>query len=684
MTGTGNEIDVSKENGVILDNSNTVSGESTSENVQEKPSDTTESAQNKESSPKPSKKRLTLQERLAQAAKGKKRSEKKSGINGDQTQTHTPSPVISPQVTGNQEDNLNEVNYKAEIEKLKHEIATLKQAKPDSFEKERSVLLEKIETKDETIAQLLKEGEALSLKELKLNESIKKLKLANQTLEEDMAEFAKKHDTALVSSQELQEFLKMNKLKSVDQLIVKFTELTQDASKAKGEIENLKQWESKYTELSKQHEELSATRKELTKDINALKVEHDMSKKQFELDIESKDEVIRSQKDDLSKAKQSYSEEITRLEEKIESLRLSHETPAMPNSEDKIDFDDYKKLSDAHHVLQKSYLSSQENWKLLESNLSLKVDTLTSALDAAKRAKHKLSNDLIKANGALQSQSNEIKSLQDEKKTLQEQIDKLQLSVKLKDDDLHVINEKLERLQAVYTQERSNLNIKITSLTETIESLKEEQRQQVSGPKLSRDSSIGSDLSWNEIRLGESSNTPALNKEFAMFSNRSSASFTEIGEGEGEGELSRRESYMTPDFGYSGSAVNGSTSGLGVPTTMNNGNNLQLVHKMSSNIRRLEIELNTLKDEYEKLLDVKESREQELLEAFKVNEQVQELKLKVEELEREIEEKETKEQTMLELIGEKSEQVEELKADVADLKDLCRSQVQQMVEMQGL
>ncbi|KAI5968932.1 hypothetical protein KGF57_000047 [Candida theae] len=647
-----------------------------------------ESTENKETSTKPQRKRLTLQERLAQAAKGKKKPGAKSGLESEQTrsQDQTPSPVISPQATGSQEAGINEIAHKAEIEALRQEIASLKQSKPDPFNKERSGLLEKIKTKDETIAQLLKEGEALSLKELKLNESIKKLKIANQTLEEDMAEFAKKHDTALVSSQELQDFLKSKKLKSVDQLISKFSELDQELNEKRGEVENLKQWESKYIELSKQHQELTSTRKDLTKEVNSVKVEHEMAKKQFELDLESKQEIIASQKDELSKAKQNYSHEIARLEEKIESLRLNYEAPAVPHTDDKIDFDDYKKLSDAHHVLQRSYLSSQENWKLLESNLSLKVDTLTSTLDAAKRAKHKLGNDLIKANAALQSQSNEIKSLQAEKKTLQEQINELQLSVKLKDDDMHVINEKLERLQAVYTQERTNLNIKITSLNETIESLKEQQREQESGTKLNRDNSIGSDLSWNEIRLGESSNTPGLNKGFGMFSNRSSASFTEIGEGECEGDadLSERESYLTPSFAYNANGVNGSTSGLGVPTSINTGNNLQLIHKMSSNIRRLEIELNTLKDEYEKLLDVKEAREQELLESIKANEQVHELKLKVEELEREIEEKEAKEQTMLELIGEKSEQVEELKADVVDLKDLCRSQVQQMVEMKGL
>lgn len=677
MAETSNDTEELSHKDAVNEIGDSASGEKVENNVPNF-EQSSELAQTKDPFTKPLKKRLTLQERLAQAAKGKKKSGNRPVVNGEQAQTL--SPVISPQVMGNREASTNEISFKAEVERLKLEITNLKQAKPDSFEKERNELLDKLKTKDETIAQLLKEGEILSHKELKLNESIKRLKLANQTLEEDMAEFAKKHETSLVSSQELQEFLKSNKLKSVNQLITKFSETNQELNRTKGEIDTLKQWESKYNELTKDYEELTAARKELTKEVNSLKVEHEMSKKQFELDLESKQEIIISQKEELSKAKQSYSEEITRLEEKIESLRLDHEVPTIPHNEDKIDFDDFKKLSDAHHVLQKLYLSSQENWKLIESNLSLKVDTLTSALDVAKRAKHKLSNDLIKANGALQSQSNEIKSLQDEKKLLQEQINELQLSVKLKDNDIQVINEKLDRLQAVYTQERSNLNIKITSLNETIESLKEQQRQPEPEPKLNRDSSIGSDLSWNEIRLGESSNTPALNKEFAMFLNRSLASFTEIG----EGELLERESYMTPSFGFAASGNNGSTSGLGVPTSINNGNNLQLVHKMSSNIRRLEIELNTLKDEYEKLLNVKESREQELLESIKVNEQVHNLKSKVEELQREMEEKEVKEQTMLELIGEKSEQVEELKADVADLKDLCRSQVQQMVEMQGL
>ena len=101
---------------------------------------------------------------------------------------------------------------------------------------------------------------------------------------------------------------------------------------------------------------------------------------------------------------------------------------------------------------------------------------------------------------------------------------------------------------------------------------------------------------------------------------------------------------------------------------------------MSSNIRRLEIELNTLKDEYSKISTEKEKVEQELLESLKLTDEIKLLHSELDSLKSVIKDKEIQEQRMLELIGEKSEQVEELKADVVDLKELCKLQVQQLVE----
>lgn len=67
-------------------------------------------------------------------------------------------------------------------------------------------MLAKIATKDETIQQLLKEGEALSLRELKLNETIKKLKSANQDLESNLQDYSIKSEESTLKLEEFNDF----------------------------------------------------------------------------------------------------------------------------------------------------------------------------------------------------------------------------------------------------------------------------------------------------------------------------------------------------------------------------------------------------------------------------------------------------------------------------------------------
>ena len=695
-----------------------------------------------------SKKRLTLQERLALAAKGKKKTLASSGktlsngsetLSGSELSSRNTSVddlgVLSPEHLSNVSiplDTKHEITkpeetidlglHKDELEKLKlenkrllDEVNALKKSKQPK--RERNELLTTIAQKDETIQQLMKEGEALSHKELKLNETIKKLKATNQMLEEDMGEFAKRHDESLVKLEELQDFLKTHKLKSIEQMITKYTETIEDLCKLKDENEVMKSSENKYKDLLLVHEETSLSKQELAKELGNLKIEHEMTKKQSELDLAAKEEQIHEMKQEALKVKKNYSEEINRLEEKIERLRLDREVKHDSNretkgsEEEKVDFVDFKTLSDAHHLLQKQYLSSQENWKTMESNLLQKAESLKALLESAKKTKAKLSSDIMKANQTIQSQAREISSSHEKSQAHISRINELELSLKIKDSDLQDLVEKTEKMKSVYDQERANLNAKIQTLNEQVERAKELKRPEPLkfDSKINRDNSMSSNLSWNDIRLGESSTTPALNREYSVFMNNSHnvslTSFTEMND-----DLYDREqySYLTPSHfgggpgtpGISHSIVGGgivggaggtnvggtseSTHSFGIPSTQTTNNNLQLVNKMSSNIRRLEIELHTLKDECTKLLDEKEQREQELLESIKLNDEVNELKEKIAELEKTIQEKSIKEQTMLELIGEKSEQVEELKADVVDLKDLCRSQVQQMIELQGL
>ena len=67
-------------------------------------------------------------------------------------------------------------------------------------------MIAKLASKDETIEQLRKEGEALSLKELKLNESIKSSSLQNQDLEENIRDYSVKSEESSMKLEELTDF----------------------------------------------------------------------------------------------------------------------------------------------------------------------------------------------------------------------------------------------------------------------------------------------------------------------------------------------------------------------------------------------------------------------------------------------------------------------------------------------
>ncbi|KAG7661240.1 uncharacterized protein J8A68_005236 [[Candida] subhashii] len=708
-----------------------------------------------EPDPKPEKpqrrKRLTLQERLAQAAKGKA---KKTTADATESPKSSPPPrtISSPPATPPvqtkvfEPENVMQEKTTAEpevsqvelIDRLREEIKELQQKnamlsdqarfygsspklssqfnrspQTNTREKELTELTAKLEEKDATIKQLLEEGETLSHKELKLNETIKKLRTTNQELEANLQDFLTKNEESTLKLQELEDFLRVHKYKSLDQVLTQFTETNTELANVKAELETERsqQWEGKYKELLQLHQEEINAKKAALKESNDLKIQLDMCKRQQSLELESKQNVISDLRHELSQSKHTYSQEISRLEDKIESLRLEQESSETSSalisnsngnkeasedisSKNRIDFDEFSKLSDAHHNLQKQYLSSQENWKLIESNLLHKIDSLTSTIESLKKTKNKLAQDFAKVNNTLISQSGDFKKLEEQHRSLKEEKEKSMLLLQEKDSELAEIREKFEKFKQISNQDRSNLNTRIQSLNETIDRLNQQVKKKDNGlrldlepPSRKRDFSSGSlsATSWNDIRFGESSLTPAINRDFSGIyydnsRNQSSSSVTEMGDDSYDMHEQMNFASLTPMVSQIGA---GGSIG-GIPSSSSQGNNIQLVNKMSSNIRRLEIELNTLKDEYNRLLTEKEATEAELLETIKLNDEIVRLQSKINTLEMEIVEKNKKEQTMLELIGEKSEQVEELKADVYDLKEVCKLQVQQMLEFQGV
>jgi len=113
-----------------------------------------------------------------------------------------------------------------------------------------------------------------------------------------------------------------------------------------------------------------------------------------------------------------------------------------------------------------------------------------------------------------------------------------------------------------------------------------------------------------------------------------------------------------------------STVGAGGPSAQ-----VQLVERMSAAVRRLESEKAVSKEELQRLQAQRDEARDEVVSLMRETEEKRGLEAQVEKLEKELDGVSKRYQTTLEMLGERSEEVEELRQDVKDLKKIYRELV---------
>ncbi|KAI9713899.1 MAG: hypothetical protein M1820_000629 [Bogoriella megaspora] len=111
-------------------------------------------------------------------------------------------------------------------------------------------------------------------------------------------------------------------------------------------------------------------------------------------------------------------------------------------------------------------------------------------------------------------------------------------------------------------------------------------------------------------------------------------------------------------------------------STVGTGPSVQLVERMSSAVRRLESEKASLRDELSRLSSQRDEARNEVVALMNEVEAKRTLETRVTALEAEKQGVEDRYGAALEMLGEKSEMVEELKADIQDLKKIYRELVE--------
>ncbi|KAJ5802633.1 uncharacterized protein N7503_005083 [Penicillium pulvis] len=581
-------------------------------------------------------------------------------------------------------------------------------ASPGSAKKQ---LLEK----DEKIALLLEEGQKLSKSEMDHRTVIKKLrqqlvdntksqtdiKKKNEKLERDFAnlearakraEAAEKRATESLSSQ-------TKTTKDFDAVSNERNALNQTVSEMKAQLSRAlaraEAAEAKAHSDALEQEKRKAD--ELEEELANTKIERDISEEKGKKEIAELKEKLDQEKERARMLEAELKGEQSVLESKMESLRTRAEEASSGATGET-----QAKLLRQIETLQTQYSVASENWHTLEGSLLSRLANVEKERD-----------DLGRKEGDLRKKIRELnlktKKLEEEIETAKEAEHDVENKLEERMQELQKMQQKLDKaLEDLATAQKDLVEQKKVCDASWAQKLEDERtkwREQMNNlpqprgvspvQSLRRSSNLDtgpSSLYDHRPSSRRSSTMPAASPDIGTPPRQNSypASIN-------QGTLSPppiNTIMETPSITFEpdeffGSATPATPSMYGgtqaLPSrgindiisesTVGAGPSVQLVERMSATVRRLESERAGSKDELARVTAQRDESRQQVVDLMRELEEKKNADSRVEELNARLEEIDQRYQTTLEMLGEKSEQVEELEADIADLKKIYRELV---------
>ncbi|EFR00376.1 M protein repeat protein [Nannizzia gypsea CBS 118893] len=575
----------------------------------------------------------------------------------------------------------------------------------------------KLSEKEEKIAALMEEGHKLSRTELEHRSTIKKLRqyIAESTksqadlkrridkMERDLnqandrakrAEAAEKRATASLNKQSSAEEDLESTIAERNILKATVSDLSYQLSRASARAEAA---ERKAEEETAQVESRQVT--ELKEEISSAKVEHDLSEEKLRREIEDLKESLGREKERSRTQEVELRGEQSVLESKMESLRARAEEASSSATGDA-----QAKLLRQVETLQTQYAVASDNWHGIETSLLSRLASVEKERDDfAKREgdmRRKVRESALKvkrAEGDCENSREVSRELERNLEESQHEVKKLQAKVEKLEEELLAAQQDLlkqkETLDATWEQRLEDEKSKWQESIVASPSVLQARGESITP---SRRSDVLSSLSEipNSRRssiLPKLDTPPRQNSYSSLNSNPLLRAATH----DTSSPLVDNVSVQTlePDEYFSGSITPATPSVPGTHTqnsrgahdvvsasTVAAGPSVQLVERMSATVRRLESERAGFKDELERITSQRDEARREVVELMKEVEEKRVGDDEVRKLEEQVQKLNERYQTTLEMLGEKSEQVEELKADIADLKDIYRDTLQKHLQ----
>ncbi|KAI4144563.1 MAG: hypothetical protein LQ340_006603 [Diploschistes diacapsis] len=379
------------------------------------------------------------------------------------------------------------------------------------------------------------------------------------------------------------------------------------------------------------------------------------------------------------------------LERRLEAYRAHSEERSTKGSADI-----QAKLTRQIETLQSSYVVASENWRGIENSLLAKIagfekeqselykkesDLRRKAREGSNKCRElemQLQRELCKAHGleeACTKERENVLSLEASLATAEEQLYEVRSELKQIKESFKVLGERGDKERRGNTSERDSPVPRSATLEgPTAQSLRftDNPSYGVSSPTVTYSERP---ISWR---------TPTQpSQNFLSQRQNSSASIPQAQRKEGfpvpppiisENNEELLYSVSTPE------TPDRTINDMRSTSTAAAGPSVQLVERMSAAVRRLESEKAASRDEIDRLSSQRDEARTQAMALIDEIEGKRATETKFVEMGAEIQELNIRLQTTLEMLGEKSELVEELKADILDMKEIYRSTLEDTVK----
>ncbi|KAJ5939669.1 hypothetical protein N7466_002803 [Penicillium verhagenii] len=583
-------------------------------------------------------------------------------------------------------------------------------ASPGSVKKQ---LLEK----DEKIALLLEEGQKLSKSEMDHRTAIKKirqqlsditknqteLKKKNEKLERDFAnseakakraEAAEKRATESLSSQ-------TKTTKDYDAVSNERNALNQTVSEMKAQLSRAlaraEAAEAKAHSDALDHEKHKAD--EMEEELANIKIDRDISDQKSKREIAELQEKLDQEKDRARMLEEELKGEQSVLESKMESLRTRAEEASSGATGET-----QAKLLRQIETLQTQYSVASENWHTLEGSLLSRLANVEKERDDTSRREGELRKKIRELNLKAKKLEEDVETAKESELEVENELEKRMEELQKLQQKLDKAVEDLSTTQKDFVEQKKVCDASWTQKLEEERTKWREQMNNLQQPRgISPVQSIRRSSNLDAIPAGPYDYRPSSRRSSTMpFASpdigtppRQNSYPASINQGTlSPPPINTNIIMETPSITFEpdeffGSATPATPSMYGgtqaMPSrgindiisesTVGAGPSVQLVERMSATVRRLESERAGSKDELVRVTAQRDESRQQVVDLMRELEEKKTADSRVQELNDQLTEIDQRYQTTLEMLGEKSEQVEELEADIADLKKIYRELV---------